>query len=147
MGSIYPDYEDAPIASHCIDGVTTYSGCTSHRCHPYLCLTADTGPHWLVISVTGYSVSKIVVYNRIDGSEYGIQSSINGAQLIYSNDFEGTSVIYQSSFGYTSSLMYTFDLSLPNGSVTPRMSYYHHSSLLSQTSPSLLSSSSFSSTS
>ena len=107
MGSIYP--ANAPIASHCIDGIITYSGCSGGDCHPYLCLTADSGPHWLVISVTGYSVDKIVVYNRIDGSDYMIQSSINGADLIYSNDFEGNSVIYQSSFGYTSSLVYTFD--------------------------------------
>ena len=113
MGSIYP--LNAPIASHCIDGVTTYSGCSSVECHPYLCLTADEGPHWLVISVTGYNVSKIVVYNRIDDTAWGAQSRINGAQLIYSNDFEGNSVIYQSSFGYTSSLIYTFDLSLPSG--------------------------------
>jgi hypothetical protein len=80
-------------ASNCIDGITTYSGCSGNGCHPYLCLTANSGPHWLVISVTGYSVNKIVVHNRIDG----IQSLINGAQLIYSNDFEGRSIIYQSS--------------------------------------------------
>ena len=116
MGSIYP--VNSPIASHCIDGVTTYSGCSGGGCHPYLCLTAESGPHWLVISVTGYSVNKIVVHNRIDGSEYGIQSLINGAQLIYSNDFEGRSIIYQSSFGYSSSLIYTFDLSLPPSAAT-----------------------------
>ena len=58
-----------------------------------------------MITVTGYSVDKVVVYNRL----YGAQELINNAKLIYSNDFDGTSIIYQSSFGSSASPVYTFD--------------------------------------
>ena len=96
------------VASNCIDGVTTYSECSSNGCHsPYLCITQNGGQQWLVITVTGYSVNKIVVYNRIDAG----QSRINGATIKYSYDFAGTSIIHQSSFGSTASLVYTFDFS------------------------------------
>ena len=119
MSSMYP--LNSPLPSHCIDGVTTYTGCCGLDCHPYLCLTDNTEPdgglHWLVISVTGYSVDKIVVYNRvITNSVVGCweccDTSMNGAQLIYSNDLAGNDVIYQSTFGYTSSVVYTFELPL-----------------------------------
>ena len=95
-------------ASNCIDGVTTYDGssCIVEN-HAYLCITQNGGQEWLVITVTGYSVNKIVVYNRVDCLQY----TINGATIKYSYDFAGTSIIHQSSFGSTSSLEYTFDFS------------------------------------
>ena len=89
----YPD----GVASNCIDGITTSSG--------FLCHTNYGGQQWLVITVTGYNVNKIVVYNRING----YQDRINGATIKYSYDFAGTSIIHQSSFGSTASLVYTFD--------------------------------------
>ena len=104
MNSVFP--ENNPVASNCIDGVTTYANCqVSNQCHPYLCITWNHNKDWLVITVTGYSVDKVVVYNRL----YGAQELINNAKLIYSNDFEGTSIIYQSSFGSSASAVYTFD--------------------------------------
>ena len=95
MSSTHPI--NSPVASNCIDGVTTYSGCH----------TNNGGQQWLVITITGYSVNKIIVYNRIDCC----QDRINGATIKYSYDFAGTSIIHQSSFGSTSSLEYTFDFS------------------------------------
>ena len=107
MSTTHP--ESTPVASNCIDGVITYPACPTGYiyCHPYICNTLNGGQEWLVITVTGYSVNKIVVYNRIDGS----QSRINGATIKYSYDLAGTSIIHQSSFGSTSSLVYTFDFS------------------------------------
>ena len=102
--SVQPD--NVPVASNCIDGVTTYSVCPN-GCHPYLCHTQSGGQQWLVITITGYRVNKVVVYNRIDCCQH----RINGATITYSNDFAGTSIIHQSSFGSTSSLVYTFDFS------------------------------------
>ena len=106
----------SPVASKCIDGVTTYplSPCASLDwavCHSSMCITLNNPQEWLVITVTGYSVNKVVVYNRIDGSEYGHTSRINNAKLIYTYDFAGTSIIHQSSFGTTASSVYTFDFS------------------------------------
>ena len=104
MNSMFP--ENNPAASNCIDGVTTYPYCqTSNQCHPYLCITWNHNKDWLVITVTGYIVDKVVVYNRL----YGAQELINNAKLIYSNDFDGTSIIHQSSFGSSASPVYTFD--------------------------------------
>ena len=100
-------FDNVTIASNCIDEVTTYSCSSWPGCHPYLCHTLGNPNEWLVITVTGYSVNKVVVYNRIDSC----QDRINNAKLIYSYDFEGNSVIHQSSFGTTASLVYTFDFS------------------------------------
>ena len=98
----------ATIASNCIDGVTTHASSCAWPCAAqYQCITNNNPQQWLVITVTGYSVNKVVVYNRIDG----YQDRINNAKLIYSYDFEGNSVIHQSSFGTTASLVYTFDFS------------------------------------
>ena len=106
MSSTHPI--NSPVASNCIDGVTTYSGSlTELNSHPYLCHTNNGSQQWLVITITGYSVNKIIVYNRIDCC----QDRINGATIKYSYDFAGTSIIHQSSFGSTSSLEYTFDFS------------------------------------
>jgi hypothetical protein len=91
-------------ASKCIDGETG-SGCT--YCNSYLCHSFGPHPDWLVITVTGYDINKIVVYNRLDAC---CSFRINNAKLIYSRDFAGSSVIYQSTFGETS-LVYTFTFS------------------------------------
>ena len=104
-------FDNVAVASNCIDGVITYPGCSGSGCCPYICHTLYNPNEWLVITVTGYSVNKVVVYNRIDGSENGHTSRINNAKLIYSYDFAGTSIIHQSSFGTTASLTYTFDFS------------------------------------
>ena len=88
------------VASNCIDSVTTYPLCSHFNCHPYLCVSSGE----LVVTVTGYSVNKIVVYNRIDCC----QERINNAKLTYSYDFAGSSIIYQSSFGTNTSSVYTF---------------------------------------
>ena len=105
-------WSNEAIASNCIDGATTYAvPCPSNICHPYLCITNNNPNEWLVITVRGYSVNKIVVYNRIDCIAAGCQSRINNAKLIYSYDFAGTSIIHQSSFGTTVSSVYTFDFS------------------------------------
>ena len=107
-------FDNVAISSNCIDGATTYAvPCPSNNCHPYLCITSNNPQEWLVITVTGYSVNKVVVYNRIDGNcnADGCQSRINNAKLLYSYDFAGTSIIHQASFGTTASLTYTFDFS------------------------------------
>ena len=83
-------------ASNCIDDSS------ANMCH-----TIDSPQGWLVITVTGYSVNKVVVYNRNDCC----QDRINDAKLIYSYDFASTFIVHQSSFGSTSSLVYTFDFS------------------------------------
>jgi len=101
-------YNAGTIAANCIDGVTTYaSSCTWPCSQPYLCATVGNPQDWLVITVTRYSVDKIVVYNRIDCC----QDRINNAKLIYSYDFAGTSIIHQASFGTTVLSTYTFDFS------------------------------------
>ena len=121
--------DPTPVAAHCIDGVTTES-CTvsGNGCHPYLCHTGDAGLEWLVVTVTGYDVDKVVVYNRVDDGHDRIQR----AKLIYSNDFEGSSVLYQSSFGNTTALTYTFDLTSNSPPVLtePRTDYRNHYQLL-----------------
>ena len=77
MSSVFP--ENNPVASNCIDGVTTYSYCAvSNQCHPYLCITWDHNKDWLVIAVAGYSVDKVVVYNRL----YGAQSAMFHSQNV-----------------------------------------------------------------
>ena len=98
-------------ASKCIDGVNTYSVPCSGLCDVFLCHTQFNPQEWLVITVTGYNVDKVLVYNRIDGSEYWAASRINNAKFIISYDFAGTSIIYQSSFGTTASSVYTFQFS------------------------------------
>ena len=98
------------VGTNCIDGVNSIpSSCTLPCSEPYYCHTSNSiSPHeWLVITVTGYSVNKVVVYNNIECC----QERINNAKLIHSYDFAGTSIIHQSSFGSTASLVYTFDFS------------------------------------
>jgi len=127
MSSEWPS--SSPVATHCIDGITTeHCGTSGDSCHPYLCITAGKGLDWLVITVTGYDVDKVVVYNRVDGYHDRIQR----ANLIYSNDFEGSSVIYQSSFGDTTALTYTFDLTSngPPALAEPHTDYRTHYQLL-----------------
>ena len=97
-------------ASNCIDGINTYiMSCYWPCSKPYLCHTnTNKKPQeWLVITVTGYSVDKIKVYNRVESD----QDRINNAKLIYSYDFAGTSIVHQASFGTSASLVYTFDFS------------------------------------
>ena len=101
-------YNAGTIASNCIDGVTTYaSSCTWPCSQPYMCATLGNPQDWLVVTVTGYSVDKIKVYNIIECC----RARINNAKLIYSYDFAGTSIIHQASFGTSASLVYTFDFS------------------------------------
>ena len=83
-----------------------------------ICHSANVGDS-LVISITGYSVSKLVVYNRIDCC----QDRIKDAQLIYSNDLNATSIIYQSSFD-TVSMIYTFPVSTSSADYTPQYFSY-----------------------
>jgi len=98
-------YESTTGASNCIDGVT--ASCTWPCSTPYLCHTSCNPQEWLVVAVTGFSVNKVVVYNRAEGCE----DRINNAKLIYSYDFAGTSIIHQASFGSTVLSTYTFDFS------------------------------------
>ena len=105
--SMSTQYDNTAVASNCINGVTTDSLPCTWPCS--LCHTQYSPQGWLVITVTGYSVNKVVVYNRIDCGT--CHSRINNAKLIYSYDFAGTSIIHQSSFGTTVLAVYTFDFS------------------------------------
>ena len=109
-------------ASRCIDGLTApppetvFNGICQYECQTYLCHTSD-GNGWLRITVSGYSVNKIVVWNRI----HCCQGRINGANIVYSYDMAGNNVIYKSTFSYTSSLVYTFDFSGTTSQVSPNV--------------------------
>lgn len=120
--------DPTPVASHCIDGNIIEPCDSGNNCHPYICSTGGTDLDWLVVTVTGYDIDKIVVYNRFDAG----LDRIKGANLIYSNDFEGSSVIYQSSFGNTTALIYTFDLKseIPPVLTVPLEDYRSHYQLL-----------------
>jgi len=93
-------------ASNCIDGITTYS-CYDDSCvEGSVCHTEEETSNWLLITVTDYSVDKVIVYNRLE--DYA-QDRVNDATITYSSDAEGRTVLYQSSFGSARSLTYTFN--------------------------------------
>ena len=95
------------VASHCIDGVTTYNAYWPGSLD-FICHSSGEGDT-LVITVTGYNVDKVIVYNRLDLTTE-LQYRILRYDLQYTNDFGGQSVIYQSSFGGTVLSTYTFHL-------------------------------------
>ena len=73
-------------ASHCIDGVTTYNSAVYYdeAAHPYICHSL-TGGATLVITVTGYNVNKIMVYNRLD---HFYRDWLLDTDIEYSTDYQ-----------------------------------------------------------